>query len=155
MKKLLFYFMAAAAFVTLAACDENGGDETEDPVVKDGTYKGTVTVDAGTENAFTFENASMEVTVSEDKTFADIKMAKVKFAEAMPPMDITIPGVIMEKAATGYSLSGNGIVPTAMGGEFPAFTINGLTGQITDLALSFDMLCGTYRVAFSGTAATE
>jgi len=52
-------------------------------------------------------------------------------------------------------LSGDNIIPLAMGGEFPAYTITELTGEITPQTISCEMMCGTYPLTFSGIIVGE
>ena len=147
MKKIALFFMAAS-LLAWTGCDSDN-DKPEEPVeVADGTYRGTVTVDQNDGTFFNKENVDVVVTFEDGKAQIDLK--KVKFANAMPELDITIPGVTIAETAEGYAISGENIVPLAMGGQFPAYTITGLTGKVTPETFAFEMMCGVYPTSFSG-----
>ncbi len=124
-------------------------------------YTGTFTVAPGTDDAYIRENARIEFTISPDRTTADMIMVQARFTPqgGMPEMDITVPGVTVAKTAEGYSISGDGIVPTTvMGGqtvEVDRFTMTDFTGTITEDEMSWEMMCGTYPLTFEGTATAE
>lgn len=140
------------ATILFAACDDNSGDDTGKTLLpEDNTYVGTFVVAPDTENELTLDDAQVEFAVNENGETARMNMLKVKFAERMPEMDIAVPGVELTETDNGYSLSGEGIIPIAMGGEFPERTITGLTGRATTETLSFDMMCGDYRLIFTGS----
>ncbi|MDR2894518.1 MAG: hypothetical protein LBU97_03555 [Alistipes sp.] len=159
--------------LTLASCGK-GPDtppEPEEPSANS-SFVGTFTVAPGTDDAFTLEGAEIRIIVGERSTttVADMQMLRVKFAERMPEMDITIPGLTMLSSATGdgYQLRGDGIVPTAMGGPVERYTITDLVGEIsmtgatvaatpagrksvmTPATLTVSMMCGIYPLSFTG-----
>jgi hypothetical protein len=79
-------------------------------------------------------------------------MYKVKFANGMPiKLDMVVEGASYEERANGYTLSGDGIIPYAMGGSFEKFTITNLSGTITERRMTLDFMCGEYPVTYSGT----
>ncbi len=81
-------------------------------------------------------------------------MYRVQFAEAMPvKLDMTIPGVECKSVGERIELSGERIIPLAMGGEFPRYTITSLRGTLTDSELQLSMNCGEFPLTYSGTAA--
>jgi hypothetical protein len=51
-----------------------------------------------------------------------------------------------------YTLAGDGIIPIAMGGPFPQYTITGFEGSIDKEGetFTFSMTCGTHPVTFAG-----
>ncbi len=110
---------------------------------------------------FTLEVVRVEFSVFlEDRTVGIIKMIGVKFAEAMPlTLDMTIAGVTVTETAEGYSISGEGIVPTAMMGPnetpFPQYSITSLEGTATEGGLTLSMNCGTSPVSYTGTSHTD
>ena len=79
-------------------------------------------------------------------------MYKVKFANGMPiKLDMVVEGVYYTEATDGtLTLSGDGIVPYAMGGPFEKYTITNLKGEITDTVMSLDFMCGEYPVTYDG-----
>ena len=155
MKCLRILAMMAIA-VLAGACDK---DEPTDPPVEpvtvtDGTYVGTLTVDQNDGTVYTQENVSIEFETEEG--IATIKMVQVSFSSRMPlKLDMTIPDITAAEAAEGLSLSGDVIVPLAMGGPFPAYTITGLTGEATPQAISLEMMCGDYPLTFTGKIVEE
>lgn len=136
----------------LFGCEKNES-ETPEPDVKEGTYVGTVTVDQTDGRFFSQENVSLTVTKTSDQTI-EMKMMKVKFAEEMPlTLDMTVSGIAYTRSETKTLISGDNIIPTAMGGEFPAYTITNMSGEITNEgAIRFSMKCGSFPLSFEGTA---
>ena len=55
-----------------------------------------------------------------------------------------------EKIEDGM-ISGNEIIPYAMGGPFEKYKITNLTGAMTDKTLRFEMVCGEYPTKYSGS----
>ena len=111
-----------------------------------GTYTGTVEVDNDSEH-FVKENVEVSVTKSDTSDTYIIKMFRVKFATAMPvELDILIPGVTIENGI----ISGNEIIPYAMGGPYEKYKITNLNGTMTDSTLTFDMTCGAYPTSYRG-----
>jgi hypothetical protein len=150
-------FSISLSILLFVSC---GDDKTtpEDPELpSNGNYVGTVSVAPGTPDAFILEDIEVVFTVSEDETTADIEMLKVKFADDMPlTLDMLMSGVTLDETETGYSISGDGIVPTAMEGRpFENYTITELTGDATTESLSIEMMCGEYPLSFEGTVAAE
>jgi hypothetical protein len=140
------------ASLFFVACQKD--DVSEKPTLPDnGAYTGTATVAPGTANELILENIEVTFTANEAGTSADIEMLKVKFAAAMPlTIDMMIPGAKLTQTNPGYAISGENIVPTYMKGTpYPERTITGLTGRATDQTLSFEMMCGTYSLSFTGT----
>ena len=148
MKQLKFLMIAIIA-ISMSACEENVPAD-EEIIVKDGTYKGTLIVDQNDGTSHTQENVS--VIFESEENGATIKMLQVSFSPKMPvKLDMTIPKVVTASITEGLSLSGDNIIPLAMGGEFPQYTITEMTGQATPQTISFEMMCGTYPLTFSGT----
>ncbi len=143
----------AAALLGISCGKDDGPNEPDIP--NDSAYTGTFTVAPGTADAFVLEDAAIEFTLAEGGASAEMKMLHVRFAERMPAMDITVPGMTLTPTAGGYAISGNGIIPLALGGEVARYTITGLTGSVTAETLTFSMMCGTYPLSFSGTYTEE
>ncbi len=147
--------IALTSILFFAACD-NGNTPEEPTLPDDGAYTGTFTVAPGTDDAFVLENAKVELTIDEGGTSGQIDMLQVRFAERMPAINITIPGITLTETAKGYSVGGEGIVPTTvMAGqtiEAAQYTITGLEGVATSENFSFSMMCGpSFPVSFTGT----
>jgi hypothetical protein len=155
MNLLKIFSVALVATTLLASCGDD--KPAPEPMPDNGNYKGTVSVAPGTDSAFTLEDAEVKFTVAEDGTTAEIELLAVKFAVAMPfEIDMRIPGVGLSETGKGYSVSGDGIVPTAMEGRpFEQYTITGLTGTVTPETMSIKMMCGTYPLSFTGVRKAE
>jgi hypothetical protein len=117
----------------------------------DNSATGTIDVTVNT----ILDGARIEFSLNEDETAADMKMLQVTFATAMHPMDITVPGATVVKTAEGYSISGEGIVPTTVmrGNTIPVavYTITDFSGTLTTEKLSFEMMCGAFPLSYTGT----
>ena len=152
MKNLKIALMVAMSIFLITACDKDK-DPEEPIVVEKGTYKGKMTVSTGDVISYEQENTEVKIEMGTDNTIS-IEMANVKFA-AMMPVTITmvIPEVTTTATDAGLSLSGDNIIPTAMGGPFPQYTITNLTGETTPQKMTFSMMCGIYPLSFEGTIA--
>lgn len=144
----LFLF-SMAALVATACTKSDEGTGGKEPVVDNGTYVGTVTVDQNDGTVYTQENVTM--TFEQKSGTAQIKMSQVGFSQQMPvKLDMTIPGITATETTDGLTISGDNIVPQAMGGDFPKYTIKNMTGKVTADAISFDMVCGGFPFSFKG-----
>lgn len=73
----------------------------------------------------------------------DITLYSVSFSPRMPmTLDMTIPGISCTLSSSAYSLSGDNIVPTALGRPFENYMVTGLTGTLTDTGLALKMQIG-------------
>ena len=113
-------------------------------------YIGTLSVDQN-DGTFYYQSnvkATYEISAEGRLSFA---MYNVKFAEGMPiKLNMFVDGVAFIEEDGQYTLSGNGLVPYAMGGPFEKFTITNLTGTLTEESFSLEFLCGEYPVTYSG-----
>lgn len=156
MKRLtsLWLFTAALVCTLFSACSKDDPGTEPPGYVMDGAYVGTLKVNQNDGTFYIQENVSIEVTLGE--TSLDIKMIQVSFSERMPiKLDMTIPGIATTETQSGFSLSGNDIIPLAMGGQFEQYKITGMTGSITPEIVSFSLMCGPYPLTFSGIAKNE
>ena len=97
------------------------------------------------------ENVTMKVKLK-DTWDCDLEMIAVKFAPTMPMfLDVTVPGISTVAVSTGYTLSGDNIIPTAMDSPFPQFTMKEIEGTVTPQTLTFSLICGIFPLSFSGT----
>ena len=140
------------AAVLCAGCTKTENDDTgRKPEEPTGgiSYVGSVSVTQDDGSVFTKDD--VEVVVTASGNMAEMKMLKVKFASAMPvELDMTVLGIAYERKPDGYAVSGNDLIPIAMGGEFPAYTITGLSGTSANGSLTFSMRCGKYPLQYSG-----
>ncbi|KAA6343835.1 hypothetical protein EZS27_008500 [termite gut metagenome] len=146
MKQVKILWIAAIA-VFITACSNDKSEEVI--IVDDGAYTGTLVVDQKDGTSYTQEEVS--VVVSIDADHAEILMKQVSFSERMPvKLDMTIPDISITTISHGLLLNGNHIIPWAMKGEFPQYTITDLTGEVTTQSISFEMMCGEFPLRFSG-----
>ena len=150
--KQLFTVLLAAAGMLFVACDkdDNKNEEPQNETLTNETFQGTLVVDQTDGSAYTQENVKVGCAIT-DTAGMVLTFNQVSFSEKMPvKLDITIPHVEYTVNAGIYTLSGNNIVPLAMGGEFPKYTITNLSGTIQDGTLSVSMNCGSSPLKFTG-----
>ena len=150
MNRLKLLFSLAIMSLAVVAC-ENGDNNALPPKPVDGEcYTGTMTVDQNDGTFYTQDNVEVDYEILDGKL--NFVMYKVKFANGMPiKLDMVVEGVDCIGAAGHYVLTGDNIIPYAMGGPFEQFTITRLTGLITDDTMTMSFLCGEYPVTYSGT----
>lgn len=147
--KHLIRLAAIATLLTIFSVSCKKDEPAPVPVKAD--YSGTVTVTFRGADYDT-ENIQVNFTPSADGTTADILINKIKFVPQMPvTLDITIPGVTVTSVKDGFVLSGDGLIPLAMGGEFPQYTVMGLSGTISGNEINFSLQFGDYPTSYKGT----
>ena len=115
----------------------------------DAVYVGDVVVDQNDGTTFTKSEVEVSYTLNDDGTL-NVFMKKVKFAKAMPAINMEIPNVTVLDNGSEMTLSGDGIVPVALGGKFEKFTITNLIGSISEMEMSLSFACGEYPVTYLG-----
>lgn len=141
--------MALAAIATIG-CAKNNPEEVVEP--KEGAYVGTVTVNSTSGEVFDNENIEVSFTPSEDGKTATLVMYQIKFTPRMPmTLDITIPDVNITAEGQEIKLECAEVVPLAMGGPFPNYTVADLTGKISGGKLTFSLNFGATPTSFEGT----
>ncbi len=142
------HILFVCTLLLVAACSKN---EDPAPVVPvPGDYSGTVSV-IYEGVPFDTEGVSVSFAPSADGSTADITIYKIRFVPKMPvTIDVTIPGVKLTVAGEKILLSCDNVVPLAMGGEFPAYTVTGLTGTLEGDDLEFSLNFGSYPTSFDG-----
>jgi len=144
MKLFKSLLLVACAALSFAACDKDDDKTPVNPTPKG--YVGELSVDQTDGTFFKQQGVSVRYDLKDDRT-VDIYMYRVQFAEAMPvKLDMTIPGVECKSVGERIELSGERIIPLAMGGEFPRYTITSLRGTLTDSELQLSMNCGEFPV---------
>lgn len=146
--KLLNAFLIAAVSVVAAACSKNEPVKIiETPA--ETVYSGTLTVVAGGK-----DNVSENVNVSlKDDGTATIIFNKVKFVPQMPvSLDVTVPGVKCECRENEIILSGNDIVPLAMGMPYAKYKVTSLNGKIIAGKLMVSLNFGEFATSYVGDA---
>lgn len=146
--KLFNAFLIAAVLVFAAACSKNEPVKIiETPT--ETVYSGTMTVVADGK-----DNVSENVNVSlKDDGTATIIFNKVKFVPQMPvSLDVTVPGVKCEIRENVIILSGNDIVPLAMGMPYAKYNVTSLTGKIVAGKLTISLNFGDFATSYVGDA---
>jgi hypothetical protein len=148
--KLTKMFVGALSLLMLATACENGHNNNLPNNPDNTCYIGTMDVDQNDGTVYTQQDVEVDYEIKDGKL--NFVMYKVKFASGMPvKLDMVVEGADYVETATGYTVSGDGIVPYAMGGPFEKFTITQLEGEITDNTLTLNFMCGEYPVVYSGT----
>lgn len=153
MLKQRFFFLALVALgFTFLACDEPD-PEQEQPGVTEATYSGTLSVDQLDSTFYVTENVLVSVKPVEASNSLRLVMHQVRFSPRMPlSLDMTIEGLtFVTDMDGGFNLSGDSLVPLAMGGAFPAYLIKNLTGHLSDNVLNLSLTCGQYPMTYSGS----
>ena len=144
------HMLLALAALAAIGCNKNNPEETVGP--KDGSYVGTVTVNSTSGEVFDNENIEVSFTPSEDGKTATLVMYQIKFTPRMPmTLDITIPDVNITAEGQEIKLECAEVVPIAMGGPFPNYTVTNLTGKISGDELTFSLNFGATPTSFSGS----
>jgi hypothetical protein len=148
--KLTKMFVGALSLLMLATACENGHNNNLPNNPDNTCYIGTMDVDQNDGTVYTQQDVEVDYEIKDGKL--NFAMYKVKFASGMPvKLDMVVEGADYVETATGYTVSGDGIVPYAMGGPFEKFTITQLEGEITDNTMTLNFMCGEYPVVYSGT----
>ena len=156
MKKLAFCLMAAAAL--LAGCSKDNGNETAIDYYNGSSFLGTMTVTYQSTDYKT-DNVQVDMSINEatdgsNTTSMTLVMKQIKFVPQMPVvLDITIPGLTTKSGTDGTTtITGNNIIPLAMGGQYPLYKITNFSGTLdTNGVLSDSMTVGSYPVTYKGT----
>lgn len=100
---------------------------------------------------FNNENIAVNFTPAEDGKTASITIYQIRFVPQMPvTIDVTIPNVTVQSTPEKILLSGDQIIPLAMGGEFPRYTVTGLEGEIVGQELVFSLNFGDSPTSYRG-----
>ena len=146
--KMFLALMAAAALVLAASCSKD--DEGEKELSGTMAFTGTVSVTLGVSVNKT-PDSRVSVTFSKDGKEAQLDFYGIQFVPAMPPMDISIPSLLVEEKEGDILLKGDEIVPLALGGEYPKYTVYDFIGRIdSNKELVFSLLFGTTPTSFEG-----
>lgn len=147
--KHLFCFILCATL--LVACENGDNNNLPKKPEENSCYTGTMNVDQNDGTTFTLGDVDVDYELyNADKL--NFVMYDVKFAKGMPlKLDMVVEGVGYTEDNGVYTLTGEGIVPYAMGGPFEKFTLTQLVGTITDDMMSLSFLCGEYPVTYEGT----
>lgn len=148
MKQIFFLALSA---ILLMSCENGDNNNLPNKPTAKSCYTGTMNVDQKDGTMYTQEDVEVDYEIHDDATL-NFVMYDVKFAKGMPlKLDMVVEGVSYTEADGVYTLSGDGIIPYAMGGPFEKFTITQLEGSISDGAMTLSFMCGEYPVTYSGT----
>ena len=132
------------------ACENGNNNDLPNNPVEQKCYKGTMVVDQNDGTFYTQEDVEVDFEIKDGKL--NFVMYQVKFAKGMPlKLDMVVEGADYVDNDGSYTISGDGIVPYAMGGPFEKFTITNLNGTITDTEFEMEFMCGEYPVTYAGT----
>lgn len=158
-------FLLAALLMTglaFTACEETEVPEETPPAEVAASFKGTLSVDQLNGSFHVTEDIVVDIEPQTDSIgsgevrYVNILMNQVSFSPRMPlRLDMTISGVSYLSSEDGYALSGDSIVPLALGGPFPDYIITGLQGVVVDGTLTLSMQCGSYPLTYTGTLIME
>lgn len=149
MKAFFRLLMCSVALFAFAAC--SSGDD--DPVVdlSQRQYVGDFVVDQNDGTTYMDENVKISIAFNEFTNEAVMTFYQVKFSANMPVrLDMVVSGITYSASSTEIRISGNRIVPYAMGGPFEEYMITDFVGHITDNKITFSMTCGEFPVIFTG-----
>ncbi|MBR1869603.1 MAG: hypothetical protein IJ799_06030 [Bacteroidales bacterium] len=139
---------AAIGLLVLAACSQ----KEDEPVYesKEGSYVGTVTVHS---KSGVVENENVTVEYIPQGNTASIVFHQIRFVPAMPPLDVTVPEILVEASSgTEAVLTCSRVIPLALGGEFPQYEVTDFEGKVSAESLSFSLNFGSTPTSFAGTA---
>ena len=148
--KTLRFLLLSLVSLAFVACENGDNNALPNKPVESECYTGTMTVDQNDGTMYTQDEVQVDYEILDGKL--NFVMYKVKFAEGMPiKLDMVVEGVDCIGAVGHYILTGDNIIPYAMGGPFEQFTITKLAGAITNDTMTLSFMCGEYPVTYSGT----
>lgn len=151
-KKSVLTFVSACLGLMLLVCScekyKTDGESWK-------SFRGDIVVTSSDGSVFTDPDIRTGVSNSlHGEGLRDVFLKGVKFASGMPVrIDMTIPSVSVDDEG---NLTGENIVPWALGGPFEKWTISTFSGRITYTeegepdTFEFEMVCGEYPVSYSG-----
>lgn len=139
----------ALAALALLACNKE--EKNELPVAVAADYKGVATIEAST-GTFDSEGIEVNFTPSEDGKTATVTIFKIRFSPRMPmEVDVTIPNVELTSTKDGIRLACDNVIPKALGGDFPDYTVHDMTGTVTENEIDFSLKFGATPTSYKGT----
>lgn len=152
MKKVNKFLALLAMAGMFVGC---GSDEptNDEPQVLDNeiSYVGTMAVVQQDETTYIQENVIVDYEITETEGLV-LTFNQVSFSSKMPvKIDMILNNVQYEANGKTVSFTGEGIVPIAMGGPFPNYTVTNLSGTIQEETMNLSMTCSIYPVTFVGT----
>lgn len=150
MRRFRYFSLLAFALVALVSCENGANSDLPSKPTESKCYKGTMTVDQNDGTFYTQDEVEVDYEIKDGKL--NFVMYKVKFASGMPiKLNMVVEGADYVDNGTTYEVSGDGLVPYAMGGPFEQFTITELTGEVSPTSFTLEFICGEYPVTYHGT----
>lgn len=150
MKSVKILALVCSAVLLFAACGDNGCDPKPE-ISKTNEYIGDVWVTQSDSSLFMKADVTVDYEIT-DTAGLVLTFYQIQFSSKMPvSIDMVVPNVLYE-GDDEIIISGENIVPLAMGGEFPQYTITNLHGTINDSNISLSMNCGSNPFEYSGTS---
>lgn len=131
MKNLILPLLAIMAL--FVSCS----DDSEGTQPYDNTFYGNLIYNAAIVDC----DAKCDISIVDN--VATVTLYAVKFAPAMPAMDIVIPAISCVKSNAGYLLSADNVVPLVAGVPVEAYAMSKVTGEVA--GGSFTISCVTAR----------
>lgn len=143
------HLLMAMCTLMITSCENGNNNDLPNNPIKEDCYIGTMKVDQNDGTFYTQSDVKVDYEIKGDKL--NFVMYKVKFADGMPiKLDMVVEGANFEETNGIYTLSGDDIIPYAMGGPFEKYTITKLEGEITDTTMNLSFMCGEYPVTYAG-----
>ncbi len=151
--KITKFLLSAFCALAFIACDDQSDTPAVTPPASAAAYLGEMVVGQNDGTSFTAEDLVVSYELNDDNTM-DIVLTQAQFAAAMPlKLDMTIPAADYTVDKDSYVISDSNIVPLALGGEFPMYTISSIEGTITKETMTLEFMCGLFPVSYNGTIA--
>jgi len=153
MKKTVLILAAMAA--VLVSCDKAETDDVKQEEVIETVssdtvfYSGTLLANASSGDCQT-PDTKISINPSDKADSTSITIFKAKLANRMPAMDITIPGITVQKNGNVTLISTESSVPLAMGNPFPNYTVTEFEGEILNDEITFSLKFGSTPTSYSG-----
>lgn len=145
----------AAMAAVLVSCDKAETDDVKqeeviETVISDTVfYSGTLLANASSGDCQT-PDTKISINPSDKADSTSITIFKAKLANRMPAMDITIPGITVQKNGNVTLISTESSVPLAMGNPFPNYTVTEFEGEILNDEITFSLKFGSTPTSYSG-----
>ena len=153
MKKTVMILAAMAAVLVSCEKEETDNIKQEEDVVTVNSdtvfFSGTLLANASSGDCQT-PDTKICINPSDKADSTSITIFKAKLAQRMPAMDITIPGITVQKNGNVTVLAADSTVPLAMGNPFPNYTVTGFEGEILNDEITFSLKFGSTPTSYSG-----
>lgn len=154
MKQFIYSLLAVTFVFSVISCtesdDDNGGSNHPDGT-NQSTFVGTLTVDQLNGTNYVMDSVKITLIPNDTTSKMAMVMYQVRFSSHMPvKLDMTVRNITYVPNQKGSVLTGDSLVPFAMGGAFAKYIITGLNGSVVDDSLRVSMKCGINPMTFKG-----